>query len=215
MFTGLIEETGRVVSVVPAGGGLDLTVEAPALGPQCRRGDSVAINGVCLTVEEISGSNLNFHVGTETVARSSVAQWQPGRRVNLERALAVGQRMGGHFVQGHVDCVGTLVNRAPAGGTTYFTFALPAEIRPFVAEKGSIAVDGISLTVTEVSEESFAVAIIPYTLEHTNLGELAPGASVNIEVDIIARYVYNVLHQQGTAPTGRITEEFLAEHGFG
>ena len=210
----MIEEVGRVVQVVPAGGGLALVVEAPVIGPECESGDSVAVNGVCLTVEEMTGGNVKFHVSTETVQRSTVAGWRPGMRVNLERALAAGQRMGGHFVQGHVDCTSQLIRRTPPAETVYFTFSLPGELRPFVAEKGSVAVDGISLTVTEATEAGFAVAIIPYTLANTNLGKLAVGASVNVEVDVIAKYVYNILNQSSDAAGERITADFLAEHGF-
>ena len=214
MFTGLIEEVGRVAALSPVGSGLDLTVEAPAVGAECAAGDSVTLNGICLTVEQVTGSRLQFHVGAETVQRSTVAGWQAGTPVNLERSLATGQRMGGHFVQGHVDCVSELIKRDPPAETIYFTFALPAPWRPFVAEKGSIAVDGISLTVTEVAEESFSVAIIPYTLEHTNLGQLSAGAQIFIEVDIIAKYVYNMLNRSGESPESTITKEFLSEHGF-
>ena len=214
MFTGLIEEVGRVAAVSPAGEELSLLLEAPTIGAECAAGDSVAVSGVCLTVEQVTGSRLQFHVGAETVQRSTVAGWQAGTPVNLERALATGQRMGGHFVQGHVDCVSELVKRAPPAETIYFTFALPAPWRPFVAEKGSIAVDGISLTVTEVTEESFSVAIIPYTLEHTNLAQLSASAQVNLEVDIIATYVYNMLNRSDESPESTITKEFLTEHGF-
>ncbi len=214
MFTGLIEQVGRVAVLSSAGNGLDLTVEAPTIGPECAVGDSIAVNGICLTVEQVTGSRLEFHVGTETVQRSTVAGWQTGRPVNLERALSTGQRMGGHFVQGHVDCVSELIKRGPPAETVYFTFALPAQWRPFIAEKGSIAVDGISLTVTEVTEEYFSVAIIPYTLEHTNLAQLSAGAQVNIEVDIIAKYVYNMLTRSDESPESTITKEFLTEHGF-
>jgi len=214
MFTGLIEEVGQVAASSPVGDGLSLLVEAPAVGAECAVGDSVAVNGICLTVEQVSGSRLQFHVGAETVQRSTVAGWQAGTPVNLERSLATGQRMGGHFVQGHVDCVSELIKRDPPAETIYFAFALPAPWRPFVAEKGSIAVDGISLTVTEVTEESFSVAIIPYTMEHTNLGQLSAGAQVNLEVDIIAKYVYNMLNRSDESPESTITKEFLTEHGF-
>lgn len=214
MFTGLIEEVGQVAAISSAGEELSLLVEAPTVGAECAVGDSVAVNGICLTVEQVTGSRLQFHVGAETVQRSTAAGWQAGTPVNLERALATGQRMGGHFVQGHVDCVSELIKHGPPAETVYFTFSLPAPWRPFVAEKGSIAVDGISLTVTEVTEEDFSVAIIPYTLEHTNLAQLSAGALVNIEVDIIAKYVYNMLNQSDESPESTITKEFLTEHGF-
>ncbi len=214
MFTGLIEEIGQVATISPVGDGLSLLVEAPTVGAECAIGDSVAVNGICLTVEQVAGSRLKFHIGAETVQRSTAAGWEAGTPVNLERALAAGQRMGGHFVQGHVDCVSELIERNPPAETVYFTFSLPAPWRPFVAEKGSIAVDGISLTITEVTEEGFSVAIIPYTLEHTNLARLSAGAQINLEVDIIAKYVYNMLNPSAESPESTITKEFLTEHGF-
>jgi len=214
MFTGLIEEVGQVAACSPTDEGLSLLLEAPTIGPECVVGDSLAVNGVCLTVEQADSSQLQFHVGAETVQRSTVAGWQAGTPVNLERSLATGQRMGGHFVQGHVDCVSELIKRDPPAETVYFTFSLPALWRPFVVEKGSIAVDGISLTITEVTEEGFSVAIIPYTIEHTNLAQLSAGAQVNLEVDIIAKYVYNMLNPSDESPESTITKEFLAEHGF-
>ncbi len=214
MFTGLIEEVGQVTAISPTGEGLSLVIDAPTIGAECAAGDSVAVNGICLTVEQTNGSLLRFYVGAESVQRTTVNNWRRGTVVNLERALAAGQRMGGHFVQGHVDCVSKLIRRTPSAETIYFTFSLPALWQPFVVEKGSIAIDGISLTVTSVTEEDLSVAIIPYTLEHTNLGRLSAGAQVNIEVDILAKYVYNMLHQMPQARARTITEEFLAEHGF-
>ncbi len=214
MFTGLIEEVGQVTAISPTGEGLSLVIDAPTIGAECAAGDSVAVNGICLTVEQTNGSLLRFYVGAESVQRTTANNWRRGTVVNLERALAAGQRMGGHFVQGHVDCVSKLIRRTPSAETIYFTFSLPALWRPFVVEKGSIAIDGISLTVTSVTEEDLSVAIIPYTLEHTNLGRLSAGAQVNIEVDILAKYVYNMLHQMPQARARTITEEFLAEHGF-
>ncbi len=214
MFTGLIEEVGQVAATSPAGDGLSLLVEAPTVGAECAVGDSMAVNGVCLTVEQVTGSRLEFHIGAETVQRSTAVGWQAGTPVNLERALTAGQRMDGHFVQGHVDCVSKLIKRDPPAKTVYFTFSLPAPWRPFVAEKGSIAVDGISLTITGVTDEDFSVAIIPYTLEHTNLTRLSAGAQINLEVDIIAKYVYNMLNPSDETPESTITREFLSEHGF-
>jgi len=159
MFTGLIEEVGRVAAMSPVGDGLTLVVEAPTIGGECVIGDSVAVNGVCLTVEQVTGSRLEFHVGAETVQRSTAPGWQAGTPVNLERALATGQRMGGHFVQGHVDCTAALIERTPPAETVYFTFSLPALWRPFVAEKGSIAVDGISIRLSIPTWRSFPQAL--------------------------------------------------------
>ena len=214
MFTGLVEEVGKVVRVTRAGTGLEVVVEATRIGPQCRPGDSVAMNGICLTVAEMRGVQVKCHVGAETVQRTTAAQWRSGTRLNLERALAVGQRLGGHFVQGHVDGVGELIKRSAPAETIYFSFTLPADLRPMVVEKGSIAVDGVSLTVTEVTAGGFSVALIPFTLQNTNLADLRPGSPVNLEVDILGKYVYNMLSRGGQAPAAGISEGFLAEHGF-
>jgi len=214
MFTGLIEEVGRVSRIQPSTGGMTLWVQAPQVAADSRPGDSIAVNGACLTVEEVVGERVGFHVGTETRQRTTADTWRPGTPVNLERPLAVGQRLGGHFVQGHVDCVGHLQQRIAEGESVRMTFSVPPEMMVYIAEKGSIAVDGISLTVTQVTADSFAVAIIPYTLDNTNLGQLAVGSPVNIEVDILAKYVRRSLGQQGGTGTSELTQEFLAEHGF-
>ncbi len=214
MFTGLIEEVGRVSHIQPGTAGMTLWVQAPRVTPDSKPGDSIAVNGACLTVEEVVGEIVGFHVGTETRQRTTADTWRPGTPVNLERPLAVGQRMGGHFVQGHVDCVGHLQQRIAEGESVRLVFSMPEDIAVYIAEKGSIAVDGISLTVTEVAAGSFAVAIIPYTLDNTNLSKLAIGSPVNIEVDILAKYVQRSLGQEGGMATSELTKEFLAEHGF-
>ena len=214
MFTGLIEEVGRVSRIQPGTAGMTLWVQAPRVAPGSKPGDSIAVNGACLTVEEVVGETVGFHVGTETRQRTTADTWRPGTPVNLERPLAVGQRMGGHFVQGHVDGVGHLQQRVPEGESVGMTFSVPSEMMGYIAEKGSIAVDGISLTVTKVATDSFAVAIIPYTLQNTNLDKLPVGSPVNIEVDVLAKYVRRALGEQVEEPTSQITEQFLAEHGF-
>ncbi len=209
----MIEEVGTVQAVRPVAGGRSVAVRAPEIAAEARAGDSISVNGICLTVEDIAAPELHFHVGAESFARTTAANWQPGRLVNLERAMRAGDRLGGHFVQGHVDCIGRLANRVAEGQTQRFTFTMPREMLRYVVPRGSIAVDGISLTVTGIGEDSFSVAVIPYTLRHTNLQALAVGEAVNIEVDILAKYVERMLTY--TAATGgELTEQFLAEHGF-
>lgn len=211
MFTGLIEEVGRIGAIRYAGGGADLVVEAPRIGATAVPGESIAVNGACLTVEAAGPTGFTCHAGAETLARTTLGELAVGTPVNLERALAVGARLGGHFVQGHVDCVGEIVARLEEGSIVRFTIAMPEEYLRFVAEKGSIAVDGISLTVTEVTRGQFGVAIIPHTLVHTTLSAARRGQRVNIETDILAKYVHRALGEE--APGG-LTTDFLAEHGF-
>lgn len=211
MFTGLIEAVGEIASVQPTTSGRDVTVRAPGIAAAAQIGDSIAVNGVCLTVVTLGSDTFSCHAGTETLARTTAGHWQRGQRVNLEQALQVGARLGGHFVQGHVDCVGSCTGRATVGETTEFSFRLPDEQALYLAEKGSVTIDGISLTVTRVAANTFSVAIIPHTLGNTTLADIQPGTHVNIEVDILAKYVRRAM---GLEQSG-ITEEFLREHGFG
>lgn len=210
MFTGLVREIGSLTRLTPTSTGRDLVVRCPGLAAEAQLGDSIAVNGVCLTVTSLTGEGFACHAGIETLNRSTAGAWQPGQAVNLEPALRAGDRLGGHFVQGHVDCVGRCVRREVQGETVAFEFALPAAQATYLAEKGSVAVDGVSLTVTRVTGEAFGVAIIPHTLAETTLENLQPGQAVNIEVDILAKYVRRAL---GLEQSG-ITPEYLAEHGF-
>lgn len=211
MFTGLIEEIGRVIALRRVGGGADLTIEAARIGADAVVGESIAVNGVCLTVESVRPAGFTGHAGAETLARTTIGELAVGAAVNLERALVVGGRLGGHFVQGHVDCVGEIMARADEGTTVRFSVAIPEEHLRFVVEKGSIAVDGISLTVTEVGGGRFGVAIIPHTLAQTTLRAARRGRRVNIETDILAKYVWRLLG--GSSPDG-VTTDLLAKHGF-
>ena len=213
MFTGLIQEVGTIAGSRAAGGGRELQIDAPSIGPECEVGESIAISGVCLTVEQASARGFVCHAGAETLARSTLARLSVGAKVNLERALAVGARLGGHFVQGHVDCMGELANRRDEGSTAWFEFGVPDEFMRYLVPKGSVAVDGISLTVTEVGEGVFSVAIIPHTLENTTLAAATSGDAVNVELDVLAKYVERLLGRPGSDDEG-ITEGFLAEHGF-
>ncbi|MFD6952446.1 riboflavin synthase subunit alpha [Nocardiopsis sp. TSRI0078] len=198
MFTGIVEELGEVVSIEPAGGGaLLLTVRGPLVSAGVGHGESIAVNGVCLTVVGSGGDTFTADVMKESVDRSTLGSLTVGSPVNLERAARVDGRLGGHIVQGHVDGTACLLSRNPGDNWDVLRFGLPAHLSPYVVEKGSITVDGTSLTVSAVSEpdaqeEFFEVSLIPETLRATTLGSLAAGAAVNIEVDVIAKYVERI-----------------------
>jgi riboflavin synthase len=213
MFTGLIQEVGAIEALRPRGGGLELTLSAPGIGPVCEVGESIAVNGTCLTVERALDAGFVCFAGVETVERTTVGEFRSGQAVNLERALAVGEHLGGHFVQGHVDCVGVMTGRREEGETVRFSFEMPGEFMSELVTKGSIAVDGISLTLTDVGESGFGVAVIPHTLASTALRDARPGRRVNIETDILAKYVGRLVRGDA-GPSEGLTEGFLAEHGF-
>ena len=193
MFTGLIREVGTVVSVSGGRDGVRLELAAPDTARGAAVGDSVAIDGVCLTVVDRADATLVFDAVPETLERSALATLEPGSRVNLEPALRAGEPLGGHYVQGHVDGVGSVRTVDPEGDGRRLSFALAAELLRYVVEKGSITVQGVSLTVAGLDDAGFAVALIPHTLAATTLGALEPGAPVNIEVDVLAKYVEKLL----------------------
>jgi len=200
MFTGLVEDLGTVVAVDRTDGGAVLTV-ASRLAPQIGEGDSVAVNGVCLTATAIEGDRFGFDVMLESLRRSSLGAIDAGSRVNLELALRADARLGGHIMQGHVDGVGTVAALRDEGFSRIVTIDAAAELLRYVVEKGSIAVDGVSLTVSRVDDTSFDVSLIPETLERTNLGALTAGPptrTVNLEVDVVAKYVEKLVgaHQR-------------------
>jgi riboflavin synthase len=182
MFTGIVEQMGEVERA-----GTRLAVTTP-LAAELERGDSIAVNGVCLTTVEIADSHFEADVMEETLSRSSLGRLQQGDRVNLELPLRVGDRLGGHFVQGHVDATGSVERVEQREHSRLVRVAAPPEILRYVVEKGSIAIDGVSLTVTEVDDEGFSVSLIPETLERTTLGAVAEGDPVNLEVDMLAKY---------------------------
>lgn len=213
MFTGLIEEKGKVVRVSPGSGGMKLTVEAPKVSDDVKLGDSVAVNGTCLTAVEIAPPMLTFDAVRETVDRTTIGRLRPGDSVNLERPLRAGDRLGGHMVQGHVDGIGVIQDIRKAGTETVFRFEAPPEIMQFIVEKGSITVDGISLTVADIGSEWFSVAVIPHTLENTTLNEKTIGSAVNLETDIIGKYVYKFASKAGVSSDQRLLDR-LAENGF-
>ncbi len=212
VFTGIIETIGRVVGVTPTGAGVTLRVDAGSVAGDAKPGASIAVNGVCLTVTDLDGAHLSFDVIKETLDRSTLGRLRAGARVNLECSLQVGGRVDGHFVQGHVDGQARIARRIAAGEESTLWFKADAELTPYIVPKGSIAVDGISLTIAAVSGNEFSVALTPTTLARTTLGDLRQGDPVNIETDILARTVVHML--SNTQRVGGITPEKLHEHGF-
>ncbi len=206
MFTGIVQETGRVIAA-PAG---RLVIAAAKTISGLEAGGSVAVNGVCLTVTGVSGSSFSVDVMPETLRRTNLGRLHPGDRVNLERPLGLGAEVGGHLVQGHIDGTGCVASLAREGDALLMRFTAPAEIMPLIVEKGFIAVDGISLTVVEKGTDWFSVSIVAFTLGQTVLADRKVGDTVNLEADIIGKHVAEFLKPQG----GGITAEFLREHGF-
>ena len=193
MFTGLIREVGRVAAIDGGADGVRLTIEAPKTARAAQPGDSVALAGVCLTVVDRTDGRLAFEAVPETLARSSLQTLEPGSRVNVEPALRAGEPLGGHYVQGHVDGVGEVRSVAPEGDGRRIWVDAPPELMRYMVEKGSVAVEGTSLTVAALDERGFAVALIPHTLGETTLGDLEPGDRVNLEADVLAKYVERLL----------------------
>jgi len=189
MFTGIVRERGRIAAVDGGDDGIRLVVEAPATAAQAALGDSIAVSGVCLTVVAADNGTLAFDAVPETLRRSSLAEVAPGDSVNLEPALRAGEPLGGHYVQGHVDGVGRVRSVVPEGDGRRLWIDPPDDLLRYLVEKGSVAVDGVSLTVAELDERGFAVALVPHTLAETTLGEAIPEAAVNVEVDVLAKYV--------------------------
>ncbi|KRC99153.1 MULTISPECIES: riboflavin synthase [unclassified Streptomyces] len=199
MFTGIVEELGEVTAVENLGDASRFRLRGPVVTDGAKHGDSIAVNGVCLTVVEHEGDEFTADVMAETLNRSSLGALAVGSRVNLERPTAVGSRLGGHIVQGHVDGTGEVLERRPSENWEIVKVSLPAELARYVVEKGSVTVDGISLTVVEAGRDHFTVSLIPTTLALTTLGLKQPGDPVNLEVDIVAKYVERLLTtaQQG------------------
>lgn len=197
MFTGLVQALGRVTAVTDAPVGRTLAVTEPAVAPQLEIGESVAVNGACLTVVSVEGGAFAFEAGFETLARTNLGELRPGDRVNLERALRVGDRLGGHFVTGHVDCTGRIAERVPNDEWETVWFAFPPEFGELMVDKGSVAVDGVSLTLVEVRADRFSVMLIPHTRGHTTLGLKGVGAAVNLEFDLLAKHLRKLVRGSG------------------
>ncbi len=193
MFTGLVEEVGTVRSLRQDGDGVVLSLAAEVVREGLALGDSVSIDGACLTVTALDAGGFEVGLAPETLRRTALEEVREGSPVNLERAVRVGDRLGGHYVQGHVDATATIVGFRPEGDSLLATFDVPLAIAPYIVEKGFVAVDGTSLTVTERVDSRFSVALIAYTREHVALAQKSPGQRVNIEVDIIAKYVESLL----------------------
>jgi riboflavin synthase len=217
MFTGIIEELGSVVALVRPDGddGADavVTVAGPLAASDARPGDSIAVDGVCLTVVSVADGSFVAEIMPESLRRSSLGGLVPGSVVNLERALPANGRLGGHVVQGHVDGIATLVRRTPGPRWDDLEFSAPAALTRYVAEKGSIALAGVSLTVTWVSDGGFGVSLIPTTLAATTLGRLVPGDVVNVEVDVLAKYVERLLAAGAAVPGGTTAADAAAGVG--
>ncbi|UXA20225.1 riboflavin synthase [Mycobacterium sp. SMC-4] len=197
MFTGIVEELGEVIGRESLGDSARLVIRGPVVTSDAGHGDSIAVNGVCLTVVDVlADGSFTADVINETLSRSSLSGIEVGARVNLERAAAVNSRLGGHIVQGHVDGTGHIISRTPSQHWTVVRVALPAALARYVVQKGSITVDGVSLTVSGLGHDWFEVSLIPTTLEMTTLGRVEVGAHVNLEVDVIAKYVERLLGPQ-------------------
>ena len=197
MFAGLVEYLGTVVELIDASPGKLLRIDAGEVAADAQIGDSIAVNGCCLTVIEIQNQVLSFEAGPETLLRTNLGKFELGSRVNLERSLKIGDRLGGHFVTGHVDAVGTIDLREDENDWSTFWFRVPSHLTRQMAGKGSVAVDGVSLTLVDVEAERFSVALIPHTLKVTTLGGKNTGDGVNIETDLLAKYV---AQQMGAEP---------------
>jgi len=210
MFTGLIEEIGAIAAVPRAGGGLRLAVRARRVLEGLAAGDSISVSGVCLTVEEVGEDRFAARVMPETIRSSAVGSYRAGRRVNLERALRLGDRLGGHLVQGHVDGVGQVLAVTAAGDSRALTISCPAELSRYLARKGSVAVDGVSLTIVEAGADRFSVSLVRATLEATTLGTAKQGEPVNIEVDLLARHIERFLAEREPSRLASLLE---AEYG--
>jgi len=195
VFTGIVEETGTVRALDERDGSIALQVEARTVCDDLRLGDSIAVNGVCLTVTAHDANSFTVGLAPETLRRTDLGDLRPGARVNLERALAAGGRMGGHYVQGHVDGTGEIVSVRPEGDSLWMTFRAPAELLPYLVVKGFVAIDGISLTITERRADTFSVALVAYTQSVVTLASKRPGDRVNLEVDVIAKYVESLLRR--------------------
>ncbi|MFT5299850.1 MAG: riboflavin synthase [Mariniblastus sp.] len=196
VFTGLVEEKASIAAIKTAGDSADLLVACGEVHRDAALGDSIAVNGCCLTVVAIEGQVLTFQAGSETLSRTNLGELEAGSPVNLERALKVGQRMGGHYVSGHIDGLATVDAREDDNEWAKFWFKLSPELTRQMASKGSVTVDGISLTLVDVEHDRFSVALIPHTLEHTTLGSRSVGDSVNIETDLLAKYVQQQLDRE-------------------
>ena len=213
MFTGIIRHVGQLRAATDAPGGRRLVVDVGPLVDGLGHGDSVCVNGVCLTVTELTGSEAAFDVMAETLEATTLGGLRATAKLNLERSLAIGDRLDGHIVQGHVDGVGKVMDLR-RGDRCELAVSVGADLRAIIVAKGSVAIDGVSLTVVGVDDKAFRVALIPTTLDETTLGDLRPGDSVNIETDVIGKYLQRYLQQLGGGDSGGLTLDKLRSAGF-
>ncbi len=217
MFTGIIEAVGQIESIERDEGGARLRLglrDAREIAAQVKAGDSIAVNGCCLTVTRFSADYFEAYLSGETLRRTSLGEKKSGDLVNLERPLAADARLGGHFVQGHVDGAGRITRLVADGGSWWLSVSVPGGLRRYVAEKGSLAIDGISLTVARWHEGVVDVAVIPFTYQHTAVRTMAPGDSVNLECDILAKYVESLMDARKAPAVSRLTVSKLIDEGF-
>lgn len=214
MFTGIIEELGTVMKLDQQGVSAKITIEADKVLEKTKLGDSIAVNGVCLTVTDLGNNSFCADVMAETLRRSSLGVLKKGSKVNLERAMAADGRFGGHMVSGHIDGTGEIAKISPEGTAVWYTIQAPQNILDGIVEKGSIAIDGISLTVADVSDRDFSVSIIPHTGANTTLSLKKQGNIVNLENDVVGKYVQKFLVNKQEKPESKVTEEFLGKYGF-
>lgn len=216
MFTGIIEAVGTLKAITPKGEDISVHVEVGKLDmSDVKLGDSIATNGVCLTVTDFSANSYQADLSVETLKKTGFAHYSVGDKVNLEKAMLPTTRFGGHIVSGHVDGVGEIVDRQQVGRAVEFWVQMPSELSKYVAEKGSITVDGISLTVNDIRKDAFKLTIVPHTSEETTIDHFQVGRRVNLEVDVLARYMERLLQAQTSSePESRITMEFLQQNGF-
>ena len=213
MFTGIIEHLGKVTQIKKQADSAVIVVDIAQMSKDVNSGDSIAINGACLTVTHIKGSEVSFDVSTETLSKTTIGELNASDRVNVESSLRIGDKLGGHFVTGHVDGVGAINRKESETGQCTMWFSVSKELANMMIKKGSVAVDGISLTIVDLEEKTFSVALIPYTLEETSLGFKKVGQKVNIETDMLGKWVKRILVTDDKAVSG-ITEEMLKEKGF-
>jgi riboflavin synthase len=213
MFTGIVENKGKVLMVDHRGEMKRLTLDVPFDLTEMQLGDSINVNGVCLTVVEKRGRTISVDLSPESLQRTTLARVKEADQVNLERALRLSDRLGGHIVTGHIDGIGTIIERRIEGNSLYLKMRIPQAVTPYVVQKGSIAIDGISLTVNELREDWIRLTLIPYTLEKTTLIEKKVGEEVNVEADILGKYVEKVL-DRGKGTSKGIDLSFLKQHGF-
>lgn len=215
MFTGIIEATGKLAAVVKRGNDISVTITSSELDfSDVKLGDSIACNGVCLTVTKLETHSFNADISSETLAHTLFGRYQPGQRINLEKAMLPTTRMGGHIVSGHVDGVSQVVNIEQSGRASNIWLSLPANLSRYVAAKGSVTIDGISLTVNELTQNSFRLTIVPHTAAYTTIADLKVGSKVHLEVDLIARYLERLLSKDTTGATGGVSLALLSQRGF-